>query len=125
MIAVMLDGVDRQAQRHLGAVDRAENLRKRHVEVAQPAVRCLLLIILLLKLRGQAVLPVPQLMRERALLRGQQQGCQHNLHQAAFQDHQKKPAVGDGHQINTTPGDFAKPRAVAAARRLILVDTAL
>ena len=70
-----------------------------------PVCAAFCLSILLLGLRRQPVLPVPQLMRERAMLRDQQQGRQHNLHQAAFQDHQKHACGWDRQQINTTPGD--------------------
>jgi hypothetical protein len=58
------------------------------VKIAQGRMRGLLIFILLLRLRRQAVLQVPRLVRERAMLRRQQQSRQQYLHQAALQDHQ-------------------------------------
>lgn len=89
MIAVMLDAIGRQRERQLGARDRAENLRERDVEIAQRGVRGFLLIVLLLRFLRQAILQVPRLMHERAVLRNEQQSRQHNLHQAALEEHRR------------------------------------
>jgi hypothetical protein len=53
MIVAGFDGVARQPQRHLRAIDGAEDFRKRNVEIAEPGVRGLLLLILLLGLPPQ------------------------------------------------------------------------
>jgi hypothetical protein len=87
MIAVMLNAIGRQRERQLGTRDGAKNLGERDVEIAQRGVSGFLLIVLLLSLLGQAILQVPQLMHERALLRNEQQSRQHNLHQAALEEH--------------------------------------
>ena len=87
MTAAAFDCVARKPQRQPGAVDGAEDLRECNVEIAQTRVRGLLLLILLLGLLRQAVLQVPRLVRERAMLRHQQQSRQQYLQQTAFQDH--------------------------------------
>jgi hypothetical protein len=87
MIAVMLDTVGGEAQRQLGAIDRTENLRERDVKIAQCRVGGFLAIVLLLRLRRQAVLQMPHLMHKRAVLRNEQQARQQKLHQAALEKH--------------------------------------
>jgi hypothetical protein len=92
MIEAGSDGIAGQTQRHSDAIDDTENLRKGNMEIAQAGVRGLLLRVLLLRLHRQPVLQVPHLVRERAMLRDQQQGCEQYLHQAAFQHGRVTPA---------------------------------
>jgi len=89
MIAVMLDAVGCERERQLGTRDRAENLRERDVEIAQRSVGGFLFIVLLLRFLRQAILQVPRLMHECAVLRNEQQSRQHNLHQAALEEHRR------------------------------------
>lgn len=94
MIEAAFDSKARKLERRLRAVHRAKHLGKRNVEVAQAGMRGLLLLILLLGLRRQPILQVPHVMRERAILRDQQQSRQQYLHQAAFQHHRNKLTQG-------------------------------
>jgi hypothetical protein len=70
-----------------GRADGAQDLGKCDVEVAQPEGGCILVIVLLLLLGRQPVVQVAHLVRERAMLRRQQQSRQRNPQQAAFQEH--------------------------------------
>ena len=124
MIAVVLDRGGRQAKVRRGAIDRAQDLRERHVEIAQSAVRGFLLVVLLLGLGGQPVLPVPQLMRERAVLRDQQQGREHNLHQAALQHHRNTPRVYDRDKVAQRSIRCKIPRVSPHLPCFILAGTA-
>ena len=74
-------------------------------------MRGLLLLVLLLEWRRQPILQVPRLVRERGMLRHQQQSCQKYLQQAAFQGHGVlgSPAV-EREQINTRMAGRQKAR---------------
>ena len=81
-----LNRVRRELQRRRNRTDRAENLDKRDVEITKPGLRFLLAVIVLLRLAREIVLQVPDLVRERAVLRHEQQRHQNNLQQTALDD---------------------------------------
>ena len=91
MIEAALDGVAGYPGRYFVATDRAKNLGEGNVKVTQAGMRGFLLRVLLLGLRRQAILQMPRLVRERAMLRHQQQSRQQYLQPAAFQDHGVMP----------------------------------
>lgn len=93
MIGAMFDCVGGNLQRQHGRIDRAQNLGKRDVEFTQPGLRFLLAIVLLLRLAREIVLQMPDLMRERAVLRHEQQCRQHHLQQSALHDHFAIPGM--------------------------------
>ena len=67
--------VGRKPQRLRSRTDSAEDLNECDVEIAQPRVRGFLAAVVLLHLDRQTILQVPHLVRERAMLRRQQQCC--------------------------------------------------
>jgi hypothetical protein len=91
MIDAVLDGVGSDPQRQQGGIHRAQNLDKRDVEITQPGLRFLLAIVL--RLAREIILQMPDLMRERAVLRHEQQCRQHYLQQTALHDHSAIPGV--------------------------------
>lgn len=94
MVATAFNGVRCDLQRRRSRIDRTEDLDKRNVEIAQPGLRFLLAVILLLRLNRQIVLQMPNLVRERAVLRREQQRRQSYLQQTALQDHLVMPTCG-------------------------------
>lgn len=63
--------------------DGAKHLGERTVIIAKRRVCCLLTAVVLLELRRQSIAHVPSLVRERAVLRGNQQADANDLHQGA------------------------------------------
>jgi hypothetical protein len=131
MVETEFNGVRCDLQRRRSRIDRAEDLNKRNVEIAQPGLRFLLAVVLLLRLGRQIVLQVPNLMRERAMLRPEQQCRQHNLQQAALQDHLVMPTCGrqpvNRRKLEHNAGQVAKLplRLLAVSERYILFRPAL
>jgi len=124
-----LNRVRRQPQRQRSRIDRAENLTERNVEITQPGLRFLLAVILLLRLDRQIVLQMADLVRERAVLRREQQCRQRNLQQAALQDHWVMPAYGrqafNLRGLEHNPGPVAKAALLAVSECYILFRPAL
>ena len=79
MIAAAFECVTGKLQGERGAGDGAENLCKRNVEIAQTCVGRFLLRILLLGMGRQTIVQVTRLVRERGMLRHQQQSRQQYL----------------------------------------------
>ena len=125
MIEAQFNGVARYPGRDPVATDRAKHLRERNVKVAQAGMQRFLFLVLLLGLRGQAILQVPRLVRERAVLRHQQQSRQQYLQQAAFQHHDVMPVYGKPEQINTRRDGLQNPAQSAHRCSYILLCTVL
>ena len=96
MIEAAFDGVAGYPGRCVVATDRAKDLGEGNMKVTQTGMRGFLLLILLLGLHRQAILQMPRLVRERGMLRHQQQSRQQYLQQAAFQDQGFMPAYKAG-----------------------------
>ena len=87
MIDTAFNGVGCDLQRRRSRTDRAENLNERDVEIAQAGLRRLFTAVVFLRLQRRVALQMSYVVRKRAMLRGQQQGREHNLQQTALQNH--------------------------------------
>jgi hypothetical protein len=74
-----LDFVGDSRHRRRGRIDATENFSKRDVKVAQIGMQFLLAAAELLGIRRKQIAKVPHLVRDRAVLRDQQQYSQHDL----------------------------------------------
>ena len=92
MLKIGLHCIRGDSQDGVGAIHRAQKLRERNMKVAQ-CLMCglLVLVSVLLREAGRMVLPMAQLVRQRNVLRGQQQNCQRNMQHSAFEGHWSLP----------------------------------
>jgi len=99
------------------------------VEITEPGLRFLLAVIVLLRLDRQIVLQMPNRVRERAVLRREQQCRQHNLQQATLRYHLVMPAYGrqpfNSRELEHNPGAVAKAALMTVGECYILLGPVL
>ena len=115
MLKMGLHCIRGDSQDGVGAVHRPQKLCERNMKVAQ-CLMCGLLVLVgvLLREAGRMVRPMAQLVRQRNVLRSQQQNCQRNMQHSAFEGHWSLPLCSRLRKLKHKVNLRAKPSIRAA-----------